>query len=60
MLASENLLKLELDIANNNVLKESVRAQIGITDNFMGDIGTDFSKPLKFLFLVVSLNLLLS
>jgi hypothetical protein len=45
----KNLLKLELDIANNNVLKESVRAQIGITDNFMGDIGTDFSKPLKFI-----------
>jgi hypothetical protein len=45
----KNLLKLELDIANNNVFKESVRAQIGITDNFMGDIGTDFSKPLKFI-----------
>jgi hypothetical protein len=45
----KKLLELELDIANNNVFKESVRAQIGITDNFMGDIGTDFSKPLKFL-----------
>jgi hypothetical protein len=45
----KKLLELELEIANNNVFKESVRAQIGITDNFMGDIGTDFSKPLKFL-----------
>ena len=45
----KKLLELELDIANNNVFKESIRAQIGITDNFMGDIGTDFAKPLKFL-----------
>ena len=45
----KKLLELELDIANNNVFKESIRAQIGITDNFMGDIGTDFSKPLKFI-----------
>jgi len=45
----KNLLKLELEIADNNVLRESIRAQIGITDNFMGNVGEDFSKPLKFL-----------
>ena len=45
----KNLLKLELEIADNNVLRESVRAQIGITDNFMGKVGDDFSKPLQFL-----------
>jgi hypothetical protein len=45
----KDLLKLELEIAENNVLRESVRAQIGITDNFMGDIGRDFSKPLAFI-----------
>jgi hypothetical protein len=45
----KNLLELELEIANNNVLKEALRSQVGLTDNFMGNIGTDFSKPLKFL-----------
>jgi hypothetical protein len=44
-----NLLELELEIANNNALKEALRSQVGLTDNFMGDIGKDFSKPLKFL-----------
>ena len=34
----KNLLKLELEISNNNVFKESIRAQIGITDNFMGEV----------------------
>lgn len=45
----KDLLKLELEIAENNVFKESIRAQIGITDNFMGDIGRDYSKPLQFI-----------
>lgn len=45
----KNLLKLELEVAENNVLRESIRAQIGITDNFMGNVGDDFAKPLKFL-----------
>jgi hypothetical protein len=45
----KDLLKLELEITENNVFKESIRAQIGITDNFMGDIGRDYSKPLKFI-----------
>ena len=45
----KNLLKLELEIADNNVLIESLRSQIGIVDNFMGSVGEDFSKPLKFL-----------
>lgn len=45
----KNLLKLELEIADNNVLIESLRSQIGIVDNFMGNVGEDFSKPLKFL-----------
>jgi len=43
------LLNLELDIANNNVVKEALRSQIGITDNFMGNIGQDFAKPLAFI-----------
>jgi hypothetical protein len=45
----KNLLKLEAEVANNTVMKESLRAQIGITDGFMGNIGDDFSKPLKFI-----------
>jgi hypothetical protein len=45
----KDLLKLELEIAENNVFRESIRAQIGITDNFMGNVGDDFSKPLQFL-----------
>jgi hypothetical protein len=45
----KNLLELELEISNANVLKEALRSDIGLTDNFMGNIGTDFSKPLKFL-----------
>jgi hypothetical protein len=31
-----NLLKMELEISNNNVFKESIMAQIGLTDNFIG------------------------
>jgi hypothetical protein len=45
----KNLLNLELDVANNNVIKEALRAQIGITDNFMGNVGQDFAKPLAFI-----------
>jgi hypothetical protein len=45
----KNLLELELEISNANVLKEALRSDVGLTDNFMGNIGTDFSKPLKFL-----------
>lgn len=45
----KKLLGLELEISEINVLKESVRAQIGITDNFMGNIGEDFAKPLSFI-----------
>lgn len=45
----KGLLKLQLEVANNNVVKEALRAKIGITDNFMGNIGQDFAKPLKFI-----------
>lgn len=45
----KNLLKLEAELAETNLLKESIQSQIGITDNFMGNVGEDFSKPLKFL-----------
>ena len=45
----KNLLKLEAELAETNLLKESIQSQIGITDNFMGNVGDDFSKPLKFL-----------
>ena len=45
----KKLLGLELEISETNVLRESVRAQIGLTDNFMGNIGEDFSKPLSFI-----------
>jgi hypothetical protein len=38
----KNLLELELEIANNNVLKEAMRSQVGLTDNFMGNIGKRF------------------
>lgn len=34
----KNLLKMQLEITENNVLRESVMAQIGITDGFMGSI----------------------
>lgn len=46
-----NLLKLELEVANNNVFKESIRAQIGITDNFMGEVldTPSADKALKFI-----------
>lgn len=45
----KNLLKLEAEIADNRLMIESIQSQIGLTDNFMGNIGEDFSKPLKFL-----------
>lgn len=34
----KNLLKLEAELADNAVLRESIQAQIGITDNFMGNV----------------------
>ena len=34
----KNLLKLELGVAENNVFRESIQAQMGITDNFMGNV----------------------
>ena len=43
------LLNLELDVANNNVVKEALRSKIGVTDNFMGNVGQDFAKPLAFI-----------
>jgi hypothetical protein len=48
----KNLLKLELEIAENNVFKESIMAQIGITDNFMGEVldTPNAEKALKFIF----------
>ena len=47
----KGLLKMELEIANNNVFKESIRAQIGITDNFMGEVldTPNVEKALKFI-----------
>jgi hypothetical protein len=48
----KKLLNLELDIANNNVFKESIMAQIGVTDNFMGEVldTPNAEKALKFIF----------
>ena len=48
----KKLLNLELDIANNNVFKESIMAQVGITDNFMGEVldTPSAEKALKFIF----------
>ena len=48
----KNLLKLELQIVENNVFKESIMAQIGITDNFMGEVldTPSAEKALKFIF----------
>lgn len=34
----KNLLKLEAELADNKVMRESIMAQIGITDNFMGRV----------------------
>lgn len=47
----KNLLKLELEITENNVFRESVLAQIGVTDNFMGEVldTPNADKALKFL-----------
>lgn len=47
----KNLLKMELEITNNNVYKESIRAQMGITDNFMGEVldTPNAEKALKFI-----------
>lgn len=33
-----DLLKMELQITENNVFRESIMAQIGVTDNFMGEV----------------------
>lgn len=48
----KKLLNLELEIANNNVFKESIMAQVGITDNFMGEVldTPSAEKALKFIF----------
>ena len=47
----KNLLKMELEISNNNVFKESIMAQIGVTDNFMGEVldTPNVEKALKFI-----------
>lgn len=47
----KGLLKLELEITENNVFRESVLAQIGVTDNFMGEVldTPNADKALKFL-----------
>ena len=47
----KNLLKLELEITENNVFRESILAQIGVTDNFMGEVldTPNADKALKFL-----------
>jgi hypothetical protein len=34
----KNLLKLEAELADNAVMRESIQAQIGITNNFMGNV----------------------
>jgi len=48
----KNLLKMELDITENNVLIESLKAQIGITDGFMGSVRDTpgVEDALKFVF----------
>lgn len=46
----KNMLKLELDIAESNVFRESLLADAGVTDNFMGEVVNTPSaeKALKF------------
>ena len=46
-----DLLKLELQITENNVFKESIMAQIGVTDNFMDEVldTPSAEKALKFI-----------
>ncbi len=47
----KDLLKLELEITENNVFRESILAQIGVTDNFMGEVldTPNADKALKFI-----------
>ena len=47
----KGLLKLELEITENNVFRESILAQIGVTDNFMGEVldTPNADKALKFI-----------
>jgi hypothetical protein len=45
------LLKLELEVSESMLLRESIQAQIGLTDNFMGSVldTPDMDKALKFM-----------
>ena len=47
----KDLLKLELQVAENNVFRESIQAQVGVTDNFFGNVVDTPSaeKALKFI-----------
>ena len=43
------LLKIETEIAEKNALREQLSSEIGIVDNFGGEVGKDFEKPLRFM-----------
>lgn len=45
----KKILNIEVQITEQNALKELLSAEIGITNSFGGQIGKDFSKPLKFM-----------
>lgn len=47
----KDLLKLEAELAENAVFRESIQAQIGLTDNFMGDVldTPNMDKAVKFM-----------
>lgn len=45
----KKLLKIETEIAENNALREQLSSEIGIVDNFGGEVGKDFAKPLQFM-----------
>lgn len=43
------LLKIETEIAEKNALREQLSTEIGVLDNFGGEVGKDFEKPLRFM-----------
>jgi len=45
----KNFLNIEVQINEKNALKELLSAEIGITNSFGGQLGKDFTTPLKFM-----------
>ena len=45
----KDIVKINAELSEKNILREWVSSQIGLTDNFGGNLAQDFSKPLKWL-----------